>query len=232
MTLAKARKEKRAIDQGEAFNDTVGLGIPSIAPIFSAVAGLYAAKQPDEASALQSNALVPANLKPPFPATNAAFMGNVFDKDHSPFLSLQVRAGNLAESGDPRPWVDGENMTVARLSAAFSQVRPTFAEWYFPRRLSLDSFGADSMKRDAVTKLLGLRVWHTKEINVPLYAYQTDLTAGGVLIGARNVKKASRIPRLVAVDQGATTSHLDPVIAPPETNTFTRTVVPFLQSLR
>ncbi|MDQ1528657.1 MAG: tRNA (guanine37-N1)-methyltransferase, partial [Actinomycetota bacterium] len=69
---------------GEAFDDILGIGNPSIASIFSAVAALYALKQPDAPSALAPNALVPANLKPPFPATNAAFLGNIFDKTHSP----------------------------------------------------------------------------------------------------------------------------------------------------
>jgi hypothetical protein len=61
--------------------------------------------------------------------------------------------------------------------------------------------------------------------------YQTDLTRGGVIRGARAVQKASKIPRLVEVDDSANASHLDPVIAPPETNGFTQNVVPFLQSL-
>jgi pimeloyl-ACP methyl ester carboxylesterase len=231
VTLASAKKQKKAIDTGEAFDDILGIGNPSIAPIFSAVTALYAQKQPDAASALQSNALVPQNLRPPFNVTNAAFFGNIFDKDTSPFPSLSLRAGSFAPEGDPRPWQDGENMTIARAAAAFAQTRPTFAEWYFPRRLSLDSFGADSMKRDKVTDFLGLRLWHTKQIDVPLYAYQTDLTSGGVLIGAENTKKASKIPRLVTVDDGANASHLDPVIAPTETNRFIQTVVPFLKSL-
>lgn len=232
-SFATVKREKAAIDKGEAFADILGIGNPSIASIFAAVAALYALKAPEAPSALASNALVPPNLRPPFPATNAAFVGNIFDQTHSPasFRALQGRMGDFAAEGDPRPWADGENMTMARFAAAFSQTKPTFAEWYFPRRLSLDSFGADSMKRDKVTNFLGLRLWHTKKINVPLYAYQTDLTLGGVLIGAENVRKASKIPRLVAVDDTANASHLDPVIAPPETNKFIQTVVPFLQSL-
>jgi hypothetical protein len=122
-------------------------------------------------------------------------------------------------------------MTIARLASAFGQLQPQIAEWYFPNRLELDSFGANSMKRDAVTRFLGLRLWHTREINVPLFAYQTDLTGGGVIRGARAVRKASRIPRLVEVDDSAAASHLDPVIAPPGSNGFTQNVVPFLNSL-
>lgn len=231
LTLAQAKKQKAQIDKGEAFSDILGIGNPSIAQVFSEVAALYALKQPEAPSALQSNILVPANLRPPFTATNGAFLGNILDKDTAFSPGLAVRTGAFAAEGDPRPWADGENMTIARLSAAFAQLKPQFAEWYFPLRLSLDSFGANSMRRDAVTKFLGLRLWHTRQINVPLFAYQTDLTQGGVIRGARAVQKASKITRLVEVDDSAAASHLDPVIAPPAANGFTQNVVPFLKSL-
>jgi pimeloyl-ACP methyl ester carboxylesterase len=231
VSLRRAKKEKAKIDKGEAFSDILGAGNPSIAQIFAELAALYALKQPADASALQSNVLVPASLRPAFPVTNAAFLGNILDKDTAFAESLSVRAGTFAAEGDPRPWADGENMTIARLAAAFAQQKPRFSEWYYPSRLGLDSIGADSMSRNAVTKLLGLRLWHTKQINVPLFAYQTDLTHGGVIRGARAVQKASKIPRLVEVDDSASASHLDPVIAPPEFNGFTQNVVPFLKSL-
>jgi pimeloyl-ACP methyl ester carboxylesterase len=230
-TLARVKKDKAKIDKGEAFSDILGIGNPSIAQIFAEVAALYALKQPSETSALQPNALVPPSLRPPFTVTNGAFLGNILDKETALSPALAVRTGTFAPEGDPRPWADGENMTVARLAAAFAQLTPQFAEWYFPSRLSLDSFAANSMRRDRVTNFLGLRLWHTKQINVPLFAYQTDLTGGGVIRGARAVQKASKIPRLVEVDDSARASHLDPVIAPPELNVFTQNVVPFLRSL-
>jgi hypothetical protein len=230
-TLAQVKRSKARIDKGEAFSDILGIGNTSIAQIFGELAGLYALKDPDAPSALQSSPLVPPTLRPPFPVTNAAFLANIFDKDHAFSPALTVRAGSFAPSGDPRPWMDGENMTAARLAAAFAQSRPRFTEWYFPNRLSLDSFAANSMRRDPVTTFLGLRLWHTKQIDVPLFAYQTDLTKGGVIRGARAVAKASKIPRLVEVDDSASASHLDPAIAPPATNGFTQNVVPFLKSL-
>jgi hypothetical protein len=45
------------------------------------------------------------------------------------------------------------------------------------------------------------------------------------------VQKASKITRLVEVDDDATAAHLDPVIAPPQTNGFTQNVVPLLESI-
>lgn len=231
LSLRAARKQKRAIDKGEPFGDILGIGIPEIAPIFATVASLYAAEQPDAVSALQDNPIVPAFLRPPVSATNEAFLGNIFDADTSPpqFGSLRFRGGRLASSGDPRPWVNGEKTTIPRFSKAFSAVRPTAAEWYFPRRLSLDSTGADTLRRDKVTKLLGLRTWHTAGIDVPLYAYQTDLTHGGVVGGARNAQRRSRIPRLVTIDDSGDASHLDPAFGEPAHNRFLKTVLPFLR---
>ena len=217
LTLKQVKARKAKIDKGEAFNDLLGIGNPSIPEIFSEVAALYAQKEPDAPSALQSNPLVPASLRPPFPATNAQFLAYIFDEKTALGPDLAVRP---------------ENVDAARLAQAFGQLQPQFAEWYYPSRLGLDTFAADSMKRDAVTNYLGLRLWHTKQINLPLFAYQTDLTKGGVIAGARAVQKASKITRLVEVDDSATAAHLDPVIAPPQTNGFTQKVVPFLKSLR
>ena len=59
-----------------------------------------------------------------------------------------------------------------------------------PDRLSLDVDGASNLGRNAVTKLLGLRPWHRRTIDLPLYAIQTDLTRGRVLRGARRLVAA------------------------------------------
>jgi pimeloyl-ACP methyl ester carboxylesterase len=231
--LQQARDQKAAIDNKAAFADVTYSGRPWIASILSAVAGIYALKAPSAPSALASDPVVSSDMRPPFPTTNAGFLGNLYDPDTPGrgFAALRTRLGGFAPQGDPRPWVDGENGSVARLAEALWQSKPTFGDWNFPSRLALDANGADSMGRNAVTNFLGLRLWHTAEINVPLYAYQTDASKGGVLTGAQNVKQASQIPELVAVDDSANASHLDPLIAPPQTNGFIQTVVPFLQSI-
>ena len=87
------------------------------------------------------------------------------------------------------------------------------------------------MGRDAATRELGLRLFHTREIDTPLYAFQTDLTFGAVAAGARRLVKASRIQTSRIVSD-VTMSHLDPVLAVPSRNTFTKTVVPFLKRIR
>jgi len=82
--------------------------------------------------------------------------------------------------------------------------------------------------------LLKLRPWHRREVDLPLYALQTDLTGGHVLRGARRFIAGSKVPRTrsVLVDASATESHLDPLTAAPDRNRFLQTVVPFLRRLR
>ena len=78
-----------------------------------------------------------------------------------------------------------------------------------------------------ITEFLGLRPWHTAKVNLPLYAFETDLTGGRVLRGARRFIDASKIKRATLVADH-NTSHLDPLTAAPDRNTFLKTVVPFL----
>jgi len=233
LSLQDATTRLAELRAGQVFNDALGAGIPEIGPIFSELVALYARKLPDQASVIQPNPLVPASLRPAFPVTNEGFLGSIFDKTSSPpsFAALRLRAGALAASGDPRPWVDGENTPIQRFAAAFSREPANATEWYYPRRMVLDTNAANALQRTPAADLLGLRLFHTARIDVPLYAIQTDLTGGGVLRGARAVVRRSKIRRPVLVDASATMSHLDPVLAAPETNRFTRTVTPFLRSI-
>ena len=79
-------------------------------------------------------------------------------------------------------------------------------------------------------KLLGLRLEQGREIDLPLYAFSTDLTRGRVARGARRLARISTIDKPVVVDDRRT-SHLDPLSAAPGTNHFLQTVVPFLKRL-
>ncbi|GAC1436606.1 MAG: hypothetical protein NVSMB51_08330 [Solirubrobacteraceae bacterium] len=143
---------------------------------------------------------------------------------------IQVHSGMLAPNGD---WLNTGITPIQRLAQAFGQEPSNAVDWYYPRRLSLDVQGADGLARGPLSDLLGLRTWHLKQVDLPLYAFQTSLSAGGVLRGARNLALSSRIGlrRAVLVDASATTSHLDPLLAEPRKNAFARTVEPFLRKL-
>jgi hypothetical protein len=228
----RVRRELADIRKGNVFFDLLGFGVPEIAGIFAQVGALYAYERPDAPSTLQTLPLLPARFKPPFPVTNEAALGYAFDETTSPqaLALIRIRAGGLAPSGDPRPWRDGEITPIRRFARAYSADAPNATEWYYPRRLLLDFDAASDLRMNKAAKLLGLRLEHGREIDLPLYAFSTDLTKGRVARGARRLARISPIHKPVVVDDRRT-SHLDPLSAAPETNHFLETVVPFLKRL-
>jgi dienelactone hydrolase len=228
----RVRRELADIREGNVFFDLLGFGLPEIAGIFAQVGALYAYERPDAPSTLQNLPLLPALLKPPFPVTNEAALGYAFDETTSPeaLALIRIRAGGLAPSGDPRPWRDGEITPIRRFARAYAADAPNATEWYYPRRLLLDFDAASDLRMNKAAKLLGLRLEHGREIDLPLYAFSTDLTAGRVARGARRLARIAPIKKPVVVDDRRT-SHLDPLSAAPDTNPFLETVVPFLKRL-
>jgi hypothetical protein len=227
----RARRELADIRAGSVFLDLLGLGIPEVAGIFAQVGALFAYERPNAPSTLQGYPPLPEAFKPPVPVTNEAQFGYAFDESTSPLGLIQVRAGRLAESGDPRPWEDGEVTPIRRLARAFAATRPNAIEWYYPRRLLLDIDAANDLRMNAAARLLGLRLRHGREIDVPLYAYSTDLTKGRVAAGARRLQRFSRIEEFSITDDRGV-SHLDPLAAAPRRNDFLKSVVPFLRRIR
>jgi hypothetical protein len=228
-----ARRELADIREGNVFLDLLGLGLPEIAGIFAQVGALYAYERPDAPSTLQSFPLLPANLKPPVPVTNEAALGYAFDESTSPdaLALIRIRAGGLAAGGDPRPWENGEITPIRRFAKAYADNKPNATEWYYPRRLLLDFDAASDLRMNKAAKILGLRLEHGRQIDLPLYAFATDLTQGRVARGARKLAHRTPIENPVVVDDRKT-SHLDPLSAAPKTNSFLKTVVPFLKKIR
>jgi pimeloyl-ACP methyl ester carboxylesterase len=228
----RVRRELADIREGKVFLDLLGFGVPEIAGIFAQVGALYAYERPDAPSTLQTLPLLPAQFKPPFPVTNEAALGYAFDETTSPeaLALIHIRAGGLALSGDPRPWRDGEITPIRRFARAYAADAPNATEWYYPRRLLLDFDAASDLRMNKAAKLLGLRLEHGREIDLPLYAFSTDLTKGRVARGARRLARISPIKQPVVIDDRRT-SHLDPLSAAPEANHFLETVVPFLKRL-
>jgi pimeloyl-ACP methyl ester carboxylesterase len=231
-TAGEMRERVAALDE-QPFADIVGLNLPWAQGIFAGIGGLYALKDPTGRSPFVDDPLLPAMFKPTFQVTNRALLGYAFDQTTSPksLGLIHLRAGGLAAAGDPRDWESGEVSPIARVAEFWAQQPVNGVEWYFPLRLSIDVDGANELRRNSVTRLLKLRPWHLRRVNRPLYAFETDLTDGRVLRGARRYIERSRVPRRssVLVDRGSTTSHLDPLSAAPETNDFLKTVVPFLK---
>jgi hypothetical protein len=228
--LARARSELADIRSGRVFLDILGLGLPEINGIFTEVGALWAYARPDEPSVLQQFPLLPDFVKPSVPVTNEALFGYAFDETTSPELLdiIHIRAGGLAETGDPRPWQDGELTPIRRHARAWAAESPNATEWYYPRRLLLDIDAASQLRRTGAARFLGLRLRHGRRIDVPLYAYSTDLTEGRVARGARRLAAISRVPKSRVIDDRQA-AHLDPLSAAPTRNRFLKTVVPFLK---
>lgn len=229
--FAQTKARLAELQRSSPFLDLLGLGLPWAAGAFGEVGAIAALKDPSGPSIGQAFPLLPDAFKPQIPATNRGLLGFAFDETTSPktLELIQVQAGMLGGDGD---WRDGEVTPVRRLAELFGQEPANAIEWYFPRRLSIDVDGVQALERNAQTRLLGLRPFHRREVDVPLYAFQTSLTNGRVLRGARAFVKGSKVPGARYVDASATTSHLDPLTAAPERNDFLKTVRPFLRQLR
>lgn len=235
-TLAETQNAINQLEVGNPFADLLGLGIPEVTGIFAEVAGLYARLAPNSsASTLQNFSALPPQFNPPYAVTTQGLLGHAFDRDTSPqdLALIHMNGGTLAAAGDPRPWEDGGVTPVARLAATFGQEPANGVEWFFPRRLTIDTDAASAMTRNPPANFLGLRLFHTKKVDVPLYVVQTELTDGNVLKGGRNFISRAKTTRKesMLVNAEAEQSHLDPLIAAPKTNRFYRTVDDFLNEV-
>lgn len=230
--LAQAQQAIAELETSNPFFDLLGLGIPEAAGLFAEIGGYYARFEPTaSAAALQQFPLLPAEFDPGITVTNRALLGYAFDRDTSPLgPDLHANAGGLASFGDPRDWADGGITPVANIAQTFGHEPGNAIEWYFPRRLTIDTNGADQMRMDDAARFLGLRLMHTDRIDVPIYAFQTDLTGGDVLRGATRLVQRARTSEREAllVDGAPEQSHLDPLTAAPEQNEFLRGLQDFL----
>jgi len=232
--LQQAQEQVALLQNESPFIDLLGIGVPEAAGLFAEIGGLYAKLAPTADGALLQNfPLLPAEFKPSVPATNRAILGYAFDSDTSPadLSLLHVHSGALDTSVSPADWDDGDSITpVSRIADTFGQEPTNGVEWFFPRKITIDANGADQMRMNDVAKFLGLRLEHTRKVDLPFYVFQTDDTKGDVLKGARNFIRRTRTTKKQStlVNREATTSHLDPLIAAPAKNDFLKTVKPFL----
>ena len=236
-SAAEARASSSpALRSGSPFIDLVGLGLPWVSRRASPrSAPALAERSPDEPALLGSWPLLPPALKPPVPVTNRAAFGYALDASTGPanLALVQSHMGHIADSGDPRGWVNTGPSTVER-AARRSQRDGTVdgTAWYHPRRLSIDGGAVAGGVSNPAQKVLGVRATHGRDVHVPIYAFETSLGKGRVLKAARALARRSHTS-VKLVDRSATYSHCDPLFAAPERNDFLKTLVPFLtRSLR
>jgi hypothetical protein len=216
-------------------------GIPApLAGLFNSTGSLGVFLDPDGPSIGQAWPLLPANLKPPVPATNLAQYGYALDNDTSPpsLIAAQAHLGRLAASGDPRGWDQaGEITPILRYAEMFSGKGLKGLDgtaWYHPQRLTLDSGAVAAGNPNPAQDVLDVHATHGTDLSKHLKIYAFGAALGGtrVLDAATILAQQSHIPlsNLTLVDRHETYSHNDPNSAFPN-NAFIDTVVPFLRGL-
>ena len=230
LSAADARKQLAGLKSGSPFLDLVGLNLPWVTGVLAAVGSTLALRVPDEPAVLDSWALLPPTLRPPVPVTNRAAFGYALDARTGPaqLALVQSHIGHLADTGAPRGWVDTGPATVERAATALSVAgKVDGTAWYHPRRLSLDAASVAGGVSNPAQKILGVRATHGRDVQIPIYAFETSLGKGRVLKAARTLARRSHTS-VKLIDRSTTYSHCDPLFAAPERNDFLKTLVPFL----
>ena len=235
-TMASVQASLAQLQTKGPWLDLLGVGLPWATGVFSEVGAVTALKDPyGPSTTFQTFPLLPAEFKPSVPVTNEAQFGYAFDYRTSPkgLGLIQVHSGTVATTGDPAGWVDDGITPIQNVIDTFAQTPLAAAEWYYPERLSIDAGVAASLQPTPEAVYLGLRLSHTAQVDVPLFAFQTALGgANNAVVGSAEAYKAeSRIPSLTTVSRTATYSHLDPLLASPDQNDFLKTIVPWLRRL-
>ena len=199
---------------------------PWVVAALSSVASRYVLEDPTAPSALQ----IPGVVGPTFGVTNAGLLGYLFDSRYSlPGEGYaSARFGQLAPTGDPRGWVDGERGTVARMARTTVGSQLNGLAFYYPARLFLDNQVAGT-GNSARSRRLGLRMFHLRSIPTPMLVFQTDESDGDVLRSARRLVRMSKIENPVYVNAAKYTSHLDPLVDLPAKNLLLKPLTKFLK---
>ncbi|MEU6283403.1 alpha/beta hydrolase [Streptomyces sp. NPDC047028] len=220
---------RQQITDGAVFDNATsvytGFGdSPEGAALWYQLAAKWALQDPHGPSVLADK--VPAAHRPDRPVTNAGLLGWMVDQ-HAPLPGYSVHSGHLDDQGD---WVDDGKTPLASVARAFADPQLAAWEWYSPNRLALDYFAGAAFTDDAVARAQGLRLFHTKDIDIPLYVFQSDLTHGTAGQAARDLASDTRIPRVdVTTDESMT--HLDILFATPQKNTFLTSATRFLGTI-
>lgn len=207
---------------------------PWAAGVFNATGSTSAVLEPNAASTVQSSPIIPANLKPPVPATNLAQYGYAVDSDTGPesLKLVQSHIGQLAASGDPRGWQNGELGTATRAARVFAEKDGMDGtSWYHPARLSIDSGAINNGISNPAQAVFGIKATKGKSVKVPMYSFDTSLGDGRVAKATEALAEQSGVPdrQVRTVQRTKTYAHIDPLSALPSKNDFIKTLVPFLK---
>jgi pimeloyl-ACP methyl ester carboxylesterase len=219
-----------------------GIGAP-FAGLFSTGGALAALMAPNQPSLGQTFPLLPANLRPPVPATNQAQYGYAVNVGTSP-RSLIAAQGHLGR-GISASTVNGNHTwdgtgaltPIARFARMFSGISVRGAdgtEWYFPQRLTDDVSAVGNGIANPAQQVLGLRATMGRRLPKRLLIYAFGAALGGPRVPAAAVALAqqSHIPmrNLTLLSRQGTYAHNDPAGAYPK-NAFFHNLVAFLRKV-
>ncbi|MFL5846888.1 MAG: hypothetical protein ACJ762_19570 [Solirubrobacteraceae bacterium] len=214
-------------------------GIPApYTGLFNSTGALATLLAPHEKSRGQDSGLLPSNLVPPVPATNAGLYGYALDTETSPasLAAAQGHLGHLAETGEIRDWVNGGELTpIARFATMFSGFGLKGLDgtaWYHPQRLTIDSGVVAAGNNNAGQAIMDVHATHGADLprKLRMLAFGAALGGSRVLDATKALAAQSKIStsRLVLIDGSATYAHNDPNSASPAKNEFLKALVPFL----
>jgi hypothetical protein len=219
-----------------------GIAAP-FAGLFNATGSLGALTDPDGRSLGQQFPLLPADLKPPVPATNLAEYGYALNVGTSP-ITLAAAQGHLGE-GLSQTAVDGVHgwegsgaltpiKRFARMFSGLGMNNVDGTEWYFPQRLTDDTAAVGNGLANPAQKVLNVRSTMGRRLprSLRIYAYGAALGGPRVLLAAEQLARQSGIPmrNLTLINRQATYAHNDPAGAFPK-NVFFAHLIPFLNKL-
>jgi hypothetical protein len=153
--------------------------------------------------------------------------------------AAQVHAGELAASGDPRPWDRAGAITpIQRWASMFSGwglQNLDGTAWYHPMRLTIDSGAVGDGIANPAQSVLDVHSTDASKLRKRLRIYAFGAVLGGsrVLSAAQTLAATAHIPRrnLKLVDRSATYAHNDPNAADPKVNAFIKRLIPFLRKV-
>lgn len=234
----EAERARADLEAGSPWLAFGGIAAP-FAGLFSAGGGLLVHLAPGERSIAQGFSLLPDELKPPVPATNAGQFGFALDPETSPATlgAAQAHLGRLARSGDPRGWERAGALTpIRRFGDMFSGwgiPGHDGVAWYHPLRLTIDARAVAAGNANPAQEVLGVRATHGADLprRLRILAFAAALGGTRVLDGARALATQSGIPasRVTLIDRQGTYAHNDPNSAAPARNDLLRALVPFLR---
>ena len=217
-----------------------GIAAP-FAGLFNATGALSVKLVPGEPSRGQTSGLLPANLVPPMPVTNAGLYGYALDTETSPpaLAAAQAHLGHLAAGGDPRGWDDaGELTPLQRMATTFGGWGLKGLDgtaWYHPLRLTIDAGAVAAGNANPAQGVLDVHATHGADLprGLKLLGFAAALGGQRVLDATKALAKQSRIPsrNVTLIDRHTTYAHNDPNTASPARNAFLKKLVPYLKGI-